>query len=156
MSSFHNVTPAAVVRLARRCARCGCPLSRYNNELRCGSCARGIPRQISRGVHVPDTVWADEDLQQALAVRDFGRLCRLVRERVSLRQEDVASLTGLSQAFLSMLESGARRLTNIDKIIQLVDGLGVPADLRGIMLVSDTDAASTESPPSSAVSRWPT
>ncbi|MCZ0990414.1 helix-turn-helix transcriptional regulator [Streptomyces diastatochromogenes] len=41
----------------------------------------------------------------------------------------MAELTGLSQAFLSMLESGRRRLTNIDKIVEFLTGLGVPAEL---------------------------
>ena len=46
----------------------------------------------------------------------------------------MAELTGLSQAFLSMLESGVRRLTNIDKIVELLDGLEVPVELTGPML----------------------
>lgn len=47
----------------------------------------------------------------------------------------MALLTRLSQPFLSMLESGQRRLTNIDRIIVLLDGLNAPADLTGPMLV---------------------
>ncbi|MFJ2202924.1 helix-turn-helix domain-containing protein [Streptomyces violaceusniger] len=66
--------------------------------------------------------------------RDFGTLCLLVRRHGALRQEDMAMLTGLSQPFLSMLESGVRRLTNIDKIITLLDGLDVPIELTGPML----------------------
>lgn len=50
-------------------------------------------------------------------------------------------LTGLGQPFLSMLESGVRRLTNIDKIITLLDGLDVPIELTGPML--RTSAPST-------------
>ncbi|WP_223124592.1 transcriptional regulator [Streptomyces sp. TRM68367] len=46
----------------------------------------------------------------------------------------MALLTGLSQAFLSMLESGQRRLTNIDRIIVLLDGLNAPVDITGPML----------------------
>ncbi|WP_406260274.1 helix-turn-helix transcriptional regulator [Streptomyces chartreusis] len=46
----------------------------------------------------------------------------------------MAILTGLSQAFLSMLESGQRRLTNIDRIIVLLDGLNAPIDVTGPML----------------------
>jgi transcriptional regulator with XRE-family HTH domain len=57
-----------------------------------------------------------------------------VREYGHLRQEDMALLTGLSQAFLSMLESGQRRLTNIDRIIVLLDGLNAPVDITGPML----------------------
>ncbi|MEV6949155.1 helix-turn-helix transcriptional regulator [Streptomyces sp. NPDC051172] len=74
-------------------------------------------------------------MQDALLQRDFGRLCQLVRERGQLRQEDMALLTSLSQPFLSMLESGQRRLTNIDRIIVLLHGLDVPADLTGPMLL---------------------
>ncbi|WP_176969302.1 helix-turn-helix transcriptional regulator [Streptomyces sp. 2314.4] len=64
-----------------------------------------------------------------MAAWDFGRVSRLVRQRGSLRQEDLSHLTGLSQAYLSMLESGARTLTHIDKIVQFLSGLGVPAEL---------------------------
>ncbi|MFI2204736.1 helix-turn-helix domain-containing protein [Streptomyces sp. NPDC020192] len=51
-----------------------------------------------------------------------------------LRQSDIAELTGLSQAFLSMLESGTRRLTNIDKIVELLAGLDAPVEITGPML----------------------
>ncbi|MFE9997504.1 helix-turn-helix domain-containing protein [Streptomyces avermitilis] len=77
---------------------------------------------------VPE-VWKRVDVQEALRARDFGRVCLLVRIGSSLRQSDMAELTGLSQAFLSMLESGVRRLTNIDKIVQLLAGLDTPAEL---------------------------
>lgn len=50
----------------------------------------------------------------------------------------MAELTGLSQAFLSMLESGVRRLTNIDKIVELLTGLNAPAELTGPMLQPPT------------------
>ncbi|EST27155.1 helix-turn-helix domain-containing protein [Streptomyces roseochromogenus] len=53
----------------------------------------------------------------------------------------MATLTGLSQAFLSMLESGMRRLTNIDKIVMLLDGLDVPIELTGPILRGPQDPA---------------
>ncbi|MEV6839975.1 transcriptional regulator [Streptomyces sp. NPDC051133] len=46
----------------------------------------------------------------------------------------MAHLTELSQPFLSMLESGQRRLTNIDRIIVLLNGLNAPMDVTGPML----------------------
>ncbi|MFJ9420027.1 helix-turn-helix domain-containing protein [Streptomyces sp. NPDC101227] len=73
-------------------------------------------------------------MRQALSVWDFGQVSRLVRKRSSLRQEDIAALTGLRQSFLSMLESGDRRLTNIDKIIAFLSGLGTPAELVKVPL----------------------
>ncbi|WP_019062481.1 helix-turn-helix domain-containing protein [Streptomyces prunicolor] len=57
-----------------------------------------------------------------------------MREYGHLRQEDIALITGLSQAFLSMLESGQRRLTNIDRIVVLLEGLNAPVDITGPML----------------------
>ncbi|MEU0207293.1 helix-turn-helix domain-containing protein [Streptomyces canus] len=69
----------------------------------------------------------------------------LVRQRGSLRQEDLSQLTGLSQAFLSMLESGNRRLTNIDKIVEFLSGLGVPAELVPLPLPRPATAPSQPS-----------
>ncbi|WP_406336364.1 helix-turn-helix transcriptional regulator [Streptomyces zaomyceticus] len=121
---------SVVLQEARYCDGCGCRLSRYNQESRCSGCARRLPH----APYVPPHVWQSGELQAALFDRDFGRVCLLVRQLAALRQDDVAALTGLSQAFLSMLESDVRRLTNIDKIIQLLDGLGVPSELTGPML----------------------
>lgn len=117
----------------RRCHGCGCQLSRYNDDAHCSMCLR-----LAWGARqfVPEHVWESAEVQLALRERDFGRVCLLVRRLGSLRQDDVAALTGLSQAFLSMLESGIRRLTNIDKIILLLDGLDVPIELTGPILRS--------------------
>ncbi|MDN0193869.1 helix-turn-helix transcriptional regulator [Streptomyces sp. S.PNR 29] len=85
-------------------------------------------------------------MHNALAAWDFGLASRLIRLRGSLRQGDMAQLTGLSQAFLSMLESGNRRLTNIDKIIEFLTGLGVPADLVSLPLPHAPVPAVQEAP----------
>ncbi|MDN0193890.1 helix-turn-helix transcriptional regulator [Streptomyces sp. S.PNR 29] len=79
-------------------------------------------------------LWQLPDVRQALVNREFGRVCQLIRQHGGIRQDDMATITGLSQAFLSMLESGARKLTNIDKIIQLLEGLQAPLELTGPML----------------------
>ncbi|MFB7114019.1 helix-turn-helix domain-containing protein [Streptomyces sp. NPDC056291] len=83
---------------------------------------------------VPEHVWLDPEVETALTDWDYGRASRLIRLRGGLRQEDMARITGLSQAFLSMLESGNRRLTNIDKIMEFLTGLGVPAELLPLRL----------------------
>ncbi|MDN0193879.1 helix-turn-helix domain-containing protein [Streptomyces sp. S.PNR 29] len=132
-------TPAPAVgtgrgQHARRCRRCQCVLSRYNEEEYCSGCSRRTRHQPEPVPSVPSDVWARPDVQEALFARDFGRLCQLVRVAGDLRQSDMAALTGLSQAFLSMLESGARRLTNIDKIVELLAGLKTPKELTGPML----------------------
>ena len=121
-------------RHERQCRWCRRPLSRYNNEPYCSACSRRIPATPSLPPQVVPEVWQRVDVREALWARDFGRVCHLVRIGSSLRQSDMAELTCLSQAFLSMLESGARRLTNIDKIVELLAGLNAPAELAGPML----------------------
>ncbi|MEN8649094.1 helix-turn-helix transcriptional regulator [Streptomyces sp. 21So2-11] len=74
----------------------------------------------------------------ALANWDFGTVFRLIRQIASLRQEDMSAITGLSQSFLSMLESGARRLANIDKIIPLLERLGVPPHVAPLSMPGST------------------
>jgi hypothetical protein len=132
----------------RRCEGCGCRLSRYNNETSCTACSRRAREGKPPRPSVPGRVWSDVEVQQALADRDFGTLCLLVRRHGALRQEDLAMLTGLGQPFLSMLESGVRRLTNIDKIITLLDGLDVPIELTGPMLRTSAPPTAPHDEPS--------
>ncbi|MFD9107036.1 helix-turn-helix domain-containing protein [Streptomyces bottropensis] len=71
----------------------------------------------------------DLDLQAAIAGWDFGLVSRLIRQKAGLRQDDMAFMTGLSQGFLSMLEAGNRRLTNVDKAARFLQGIGTPEAL---------------------------
>lgn len=107
----------------RSCADCGCRLSQYNREDRCARCTRASASRV------PGTVWADPAIQLAIRQWDFGAVSRLVRQQTGLRQDDMAGLTGLSQGFLSMLESGSRNLTNIGKITRFLEGLSAPVSL---------------------------
>ena len=100
---------------------------------------------------VPTRVWQDEAVRSALADWDFGQVSRMVRQLVPLRQEDVAALTGLSQSYLSMLECGDRRLTDVSRVVQFLTGLGTPPDLvrlplPGISQPADSAPARTAAP----------
>ena len=55
---------------------------------------------------VPQAMWSDPEVQSALARFGFGLVSQLVRSRSGLRQEDLAAMTGLSQAYLSSGPSG--------------------------------------------------
>lgn len=110
----------------RRCTGCGCLLSRYNSTANCAACDKAPPEPAPAKLGVPLATWSDPGIRSALGSLDFGLVSRLVRSRTGLRQEDVAAMTGLSQAYLSMLESGARRLTNINRVLEYVEGLGIP------------------------------
>jgi transcriptional regulator with XRE-family HTH domain len=129
MTTTANPPAGTTLGAGRRCGRCGCLLSAYNRDELCAACTRAALPPTEETPRVPLRVWADPEVREALAAWNFGQVSRLVRQRGSIRQEDVAQLTGLSQGFLSMLESGARRLTSIDRIVDFLDGLSVPADL---------------------------
>ena len=110
----------------RACADCGCRLSQYNLDDQCAACARDRRFQAAPSPIIPDQIWADTDVQAAIESWDFGQASKLIREKARLRQDDMASMTGLSQSFLSMLEAGRRRLTSLDKAARFLEGLGTP------------------------------
>lgn len=82
---------------------------------------------------LPSWVWNRPDVQQAIASYDFGAAIKLIHEIVGLSQEDISSRTGLTQSEISKLEAGGA-LTQIDKIISVMEGLGVPAELSPVRL----------------------
>ncbi|MDX3224508.1 helix-turn-helix transcriptional regulator [Streptomyces sp. ME19-01-6] len=125
----------------RSCDKCDGQLSSYNTDALCFACSRSQQVEQSTPI-VPEYVWFDLDVRAALSAWDFGQASRLIRLRGSLRQEDMAQLTGLSQGFLSMLEAGSRRLTNIDKIVEFLTGLEVPAELVPLPLPQATSSPS--------------
>ncbi|GAA1232246.1 hypothetical protein GCM10009665_23120 [Kitasatospora nipponensis] len=114
----------------RRCAQCGCTLSRYNpnSDGLCGPCGKLARTTITQPT-IPDRVWQDPQIREALARWELGTLSRRLREVVPLRQDDLASITGLSQGFLSKLEAGRSQLTHIDRIVEFLSNLGVPPEL---------------------------
>ncbi|WP_460750544.1 helix-turn-helix domain-containing protein [Myceligenerans cantabricum] len=104
-------------------------MSRYNSEEQCAACRRTERVPVVELPSVPAQVWDDAGVRAALDDWDFGQVSRMVRQLVPLRQEDVAALTGLSQSYLSMLECGDRKLTDVARVVQFLSGLGTPADL---------------------------
>ncbi|MGW6454339.1 helix-turn-helix domain-containing protein [Streptomyces sp. NPDC055078] len=120
---------------ARQClnchCNCNCRISRYNEDDRCAPCLRASP--ATAPPVVPDTVWKVPQIRAAAAALDFGELSRLIRSRTGLAQTDLATLTGISQNYLSQLESGKKRLSDIHKAIGFLEGLGVPPELLPVL-----------------------
>lgn len=124
----------------RTCVQCGLPISRYNPDTRCSSCAR-----TDAAPSVPDRAWRDEEVHQALAAWDFGTVVRLVRRRSGLSQKAVRELTGLTQSFISDVERGLKQVNGREVIIDLLTGLGLPSDLRPLLLAPFAQAESRRS-----------
>ncbi|WP_225997792.1 helix-turn-helix domain-containing protein [Myceligenerans pegani] len=121
-------------------------MSRYNSEEQCAACRRTERVPVVELPTVPTHVWDDPGVRSALEDWDFGQVSRMVRQLVPLRQEDVAALTGLSQSYLSMLECGDRKLTDVARVVQFLSGLGTPVDLVRLPLpgASRGDGADVE------------
>lgn len=121
----------------RRCGQCGCRLSRYNPQPVCGPCERAA----HQGEAVPyprisSDVWDRPDVRDAAERWDLGAVCARVRVHAGLNQTDLAELTGRSQGYISMLESGQRHPPGIDLLRDIVEGLGMPTGLLGSGAVS--------------------
>jgi transcriptional regulator with XRE-family HTH domain len=132
--------------LAGRCRICRCKLSRYNSSGDiCGPCERAAPADaVPPAAGIPRHVWSHREVRDTLAALDFGRLSRLLRQLASLRQEDLATMAGVSQGYLSQLESGSRRLANIDKAIAFLNALEVPPELVRLPLSGSAEQSTHE------------
>ncbi|MGW4070032.1 helix-turn-helix domain-containing protein [Nocardia grenadensis] len=76
----------------------------------------------------------------ALAEHDFGAVFAAIRDCTGMSQTQLAALVGLSQARVSEVEAGTRRLTGAKLAARISTVFAVPAQLLGFH-VSTTDPA---------------
>ena len=113
------------MRPARRYCRCGTLLARDNSASLCSLCQ--TKRMCGHAPKVPPEFWHTEAMAAALDSGDLGRVLRAYRfhpfHGQPLPQCIVAGWLHVSQATLSRIESGHRRLT-IDEIAGFARSLG--------------------------------
>jgi transcriptional regulator with XRE-family HTH domain len=83
-------------------------------------------------------------LRHALASYDFGRVFTAVRAQAGLSQLKLAGLLALSQARVSDVERGVRRLRDVALIARVATALGIPARLLGFPSESASSVAVKE------------
>lgn len=86
-----------------------------------------MARKISIPTHDP--------VQRVQSLSDLGLAVRVGRTTSELRIDTAASLCGVSVSLLSALENGASRAVRMDKLLTVLDGLGLA------MLVATKDQA---------------
>jgi tetratricopeptide (TPR) repeat protein/transcriptional regulator with XRE-family HTH domain len=115
-----------------RCDDCGQQLSRYNTGSRCSACTSARRPLPALPIHVPPQMWFTTDVRRALSQWNWQTVLTAVANQTGASQTQLAELTGLSQAHVSRLMTGASQCFDIRTISQIVDGLGVPRLLAGL------------------------
>ena len=119
------------MRPARRYCRCGTLLARDNTASLCSLCQSKLRRD--HAPEVPPEFWLTEPMAAALESGDLGRVLRAYRlhpfHGQPLSQCIVARWLHVSQATLSRIESGHRRLT-VDEIAGFARALGHDVAVR--------------------------
>lgn len=79
---------------------------------------------------VPASLWREPALLSVLAQRDIGSLFRRVQQVTGASQSRIGALVGLSQAQVSEVISGKRKVTSVDVYARIVTGLGITDPAR--------------------------
>lgn len=98
----------------RLCAGCGVPLSRYNRQSVCSTCARS-----ARGVDDPDG-------GKGAAGLAIGAQVTHLRQDAGLSQQQLADRCGLSLALIKMIEQGVRTSAHLTNLAAVAQALRVP------------------------------
>jgi transcriptional regulator with XRE-family HTH domain len=86
---------------------------------------------------VPAPLWDTDPVLDALAARDIAQLFRLVQRETKVSQSHLGVATGLSQAQVSEIISGSRRVSSIDVLTRIASGLGMPSRARITLLLGE-------------------
>ncbi len=84
-----------------------------------------------------DGFWEDRRTLEVLARRDIGQLFRMVQRITGATQTRLGATVGLSQAQVSEIVSGTRKVTSVDVIARVVTGLAIPDPARTVLFLGD-------------------
>lgn len=118
-------------RSRRRCTRCQTPLAADNRDDICSPCAKNTRASpfADEVPHPSSDFWEREDVLSAVAARHFGRLLRVYRKALGLRQFTVAEWLGVTQGQLSRLERADAPVTDLVKLERWSRTLCIPQEL---------------------------
>jgi hypothetical protein len=94
------------------------------------------PRSAS-AFTVSTPMWKSDDMLDALAARDIAQVFRLVQRETRVSQTHLGVATGLSQAQVSEIIGGTRRVSSIDVLTRISTGLCMPTEARIVLLFGD-------------------
>ncbi|GAA4939133.1 hypothetical protein GCM10025331_26320 [Actinoplanes utahensis] len=86
---------------------------------------------------VPEHLWATDGMLDALAARDIAQVFRLIQRETRVSQTHLGVAIGLSQAQVSEIIGGSRRVSSIDVLTRISSGLCMPTDARVVLMLGD-------------------
>ncbi|MEU4422912.1 DUF5919 domain-containing protein [Actinoplanes sp. NPDC024001] len=95
---------------------------------------------------VPEQLWETDAMLDALAARDIAQMFRLIQRETRVSQTHLGVATGLSQAQVSEIIGGSRRVSSIDVLTRISTGLCMPAEARVVLLLGDRSHSATSAP----------
>ncbi|MGC4866551.1 DUF5919 domain-containing protein [Micromonospora sp. DT53] len=108
------------------------------DEIKLGAGARPRGGTVAAvALTIPDLLWDSTEMVDALAARDVAQVFRLVQRATHASQTTVGVATGLSQAQVSEIISGARRVSSIDVLTRICAGLSMPRHARMTLLLGE-------------------
>lgn len=83
--------------------------------------------------------WATPEAQAVLATRDLGAILRFHRRVHGHSQLDAGELLGYDKTYVSAIELGKRRLTDVTALQRIADQLALPPHVLGVTDPADSD-----------------
>jgi hypothetical protein len=151
MSGKPNPMPSAAVNINR----IGC--IRSPDTCDDGTAQLSGPVHVLNGKAVPDHVtrsvlhqisltsgfWETGEVRNVLARRDIAQLFRLVQRATGATQSQLGFCTGLSQAQVSEVISGSRKVISVEVLARISTGLAMPDGLALTLFLGRTSVAGT-------------
>ncbi len=83
--------------------------------------------------------WATPEAQDVLATRDLAPILRFHRRVHGQSQTETGELIGYDKTYVSAIELGKRRLTDVTALRHIADQLALPPHVLGVTDPADTD-----------------
>lgn len=83
--------------------------------------------------------WATPEAQAVLATRDLAAILRFYRRVHGHSQTETGALLGYDKTYVSAIELGKRRLTDVTALRHVADQLALPSHVLGVTDPADTD-----------------
>lgn len=116
----------------RRCTGCDTPLSRYNTAPLCGPCQRRS-LQPATAAAPKEWLWIPGQRSAPPDGSDLGARLREWRTARMIPQRQLATLLGVTQPYISMVETGAEKVRDLGTLRHIATTLGIPPEELGLL-----------------------